>query len=78
VSGREPDALSSRRTLAAATARDPVVESLARDLLCLRDVVAHVKSFTLDGIEAVLLDVECEVTKGLPFYNVVGLAAPSV
>jgi len=41
-------------------------------------VVAHVKSFTLDGIEAVLLEVECEVTKGLPFYNVVGLAAPSV
>ena len=43
-----------------------------------RRVVAHVKSFTLDGIEAVLLDVECEVTKGLPVYSVVGLAATSV
>ena len=41
-------------------------------------MVAHVNSCTLDGIDAVLLDVECEVAAGLPFYHVVGLAAPSV
>lgn len=41
-------------------------------------MVAHVKSFTLDGVDAVLLDIECEVTRGLPLYNVVGLPATSV
>ena len=45
---------------------------------CYGLVVARVKSCTLDGIDAVIVDVECEVTKGLPFYHVVGLAAPSV
>jgi magnesium chelatase family protein len=41
-------------------------------------VVVRILSCTLDGIDAVLVDVECEVAKGLPFYNVVGLAATSV
>ena len=43
-----------------------------------RHVVAHVASCTLDGIDAVLVDVECEITPGLPGYNVVGLAATAV
>jgi magnesium chelatase family protein len=41
-------------------------------------VVALVKSCTLVGIDAVEVDVECETTRGLPGYHVVGLAAPSV
>jgi magnesium chelatase family protein len=41
-------------------------------------VVALVKSCTLLGIDAVEVDVECETTRGLPGYHVVGLAAPSV
>jgi magnesium chelatase family protein len=41
-------------------------------------VVAHINSFTLDGIDAVLLDVETEISKGLPFYHVVGLPTASV
>jgi magnesium chelatase family protein len=41
-------------------------------------VVAHVNSCTLDGIDAVLVDVECEISRGLPGYHVVGLAATSV
>jgi magnesium chelatase family protein len=41
-------------------------------------VIARVKSCTLDGIDAVAVDVECEITKGLPGYQVVGMAAPSV
>lgn len=41
-------------------------------------MVAHVKSFALDGVDAVLLDIGCEVSKGLPLYNVVGLPATSV
>ncbi len=41
-------------------------------------MVAHVTSCTLDGIDAVLVDVECEISPGLPGYHVVGLAAPSV
>ena len=41
-------------------------------------VVAHVASCTLDGIDAILVDVECEITPGLPGYNVVGLAATAV
>jgi magnesium chelatase family protein len=43
-----------------------------------RGVVAQIKSFTLDGIDAVLLDVECEASRGLPHYNVVGMPATSV
>lgn len=41
-------------------------------------MVAHIHSFTLDGIEAVLLDVETELSKGLPFYHVVGMPTASV
>ena len=41
-------------------------------------MVAHIKSCTLDGIDAAMVDVECEITKGLPGYSVVGLAATSV
>jgi magnesium chelatase family protein len=41
-------------------------------------VVALVKSCTLVGIDAVAVDVECEVARGLPGYHVVGLATPSV
>ncbi|MBA2541896.1 MAG: YifB family Mg chelatase-like AAA ATPase [Deltaproteobacteria bacterium] len=41
-------------------------------------MVAHINSFTLDGIDAVLLDVETEISKGLPFYHVVGLPTASV
>jgi magnesium chelatase family protein len=41
-------------------------------------MVAHILSCTLDGIDAVLVDVECEISPGLPGYHLVGLAAPSV
>lgn len=41
-------------------------------------MVAIIKSCTLVGIDAELIDVECEISKGLPFYNIVGLAATSV
>jgi magnesium chelatase family protein len=41
-------------------------------------VVATVKSCTLVGIDAELVSVECTITRGLPQYSVVGLAAPSV
>ncbi len=41
-------------------------------------MVAHINSCTLVGIDAAIIDVECEISRGLPFYNVVGLAAPSV
>ncbi len=41
-------------------------------------MVSHVFSCTLDGIDAVLVDVECEIAAGLPGYQVVGLAAPAV
>jgi magnesium chelatase family protein len=41
-------------------------------------VIARVKTFTLDGIDAVMIDVECEISRGLPGLHVVGLAAPSV
>ena len=37
-------------------------------------MVANVTSCTLDGIDAVVVEVECEISKGLPNYNVVGLA----
>ncbi|HTR50210.1 MAG TPA: YifB family Mg chelatase-like AAA ATPase [Kofleriaceae bacterium] len=45
---------------------------------CIAGVVALVKSCTLVGIDAVEVDVECETTRGLPGYHVVGLATPSV
>src|SRR5258706_14865049 len=42
-------------------------------------MVAFVRSATLVGIDAVAIDVECDVSRGqLPSYSVVGLAAPSV
>lgn len=41
-------------------------------------MISRVKTFTLDGIDAVMIDVECEISRGLPGYSVVGLAAPSV
>ncbi|MEO8703918.1 MAG: YifB family Mg chelatase-like AAA ATPase [Kofleriaceae bacterium] len=41
-------------------------------------MVARIKSCTLDGIDAVPVEVECEMARGLPFYNVVGLATTSV
>jgi len=43
-----------------------------------RGMVALVRSCTLVGIDAALVDVECEVVRGLPGYSVVGLASPSV
>ena len=41
-------------------------------------VLATVKSCTLVGIDAALVDVECTIDRGLPQYSVVGLAATSV
>ncbi|HEV7556026.1 MAG TPA: YifB family Mg chelatase-like AAA ATPase [Kofleriaceae bacterium] len=41
-------------------------------------MVAIIQSCTLDGIDAVAVFVECEVTRGLPGYSVVGLATTSV
>ena len=41
-------------------------------------MISRVKTFTLDGIDAVMIDVECEISRGLPGYSVVGLAATSV
>lgn len=41
-------------------------------------MVAFIKSCTLVGVDAAIVDVECEITKGLPGYHVVGLAGPSV
>jgi magnesium chelatase family protein len=41
-------------------------------------VVALVRSCTLVGVDAALVDVECEIQRGLPGYHVVGLATPSV
>ncbi len=41
-------------------------------------VVAHVRSCTLLGVDASPVYVECEISRGLPAYQVVGLAATSV
>lgn len=41
-------------------------------------MVARITSCTLDGIDAVLVDVECHVAQGIPYYNVVGLASTAV
>jgi magnesium chelatase family protein len=41
-------------------------------------VVTTVKSCTLVGIDAALVEVECAIERGLPQYAVVGLPAPSV
>ena len=41
-------------------------------------MLARITSCTLDGVDAVLVDVECHAARGVPTYNVVGLAATSV
>ena len=41
-------------------------------------MVALVKSCTLIGVDAAIVDVECEISRGLPAYKVVGLPATSV
>ena len=41
-------------------------------------MIANVHSSTLDGIDAVLVDVECEVSRGLPAFRLVGLPATAV
>ena len=41
-------------------------------------MIAIVTSCTLVGIDAELVTVECTISRGLPQYSVVGLAAPSV
>jgi len=41
-------------------------------------MVALVKTCTLVGIDAAIVDVECEISRGLPIYTVVGLPATSV
>ncbi|HET9623848.1 MAG TPA: YifB family Mg chelatase-like AAA ATPase, partial [Kofleriaceae bacterium] len=41
-------------------------------------MVATIKSCTLVGIDAALVEVECAIDRGLPQYTVVGLPAPSV
>jgi magnesium chelatase family protein len=40
--------------------------------------IATIRSCTLVGIDAAPVDVECTIARGLPQYNVVGLAATSV
>ncbi len=39
---------------------------------------AHVTSCSLDGVDAQLVDVECEIDRGLPSFLLVGLAATAV
>ena len=41
-------------------------------------MVTLLRSCTLVGIDAEVVEVECDITKGLPGYSVVGLAATSV
>ncbi len=41
-------------------------------------MVALVRSCTLVGIDAAIVDVECEISRGLPIYKVVGLPATPV
>src|SRR5436190_11224737 len=41
-------------------------------------VVSRIHSCTLVGIDAAIVEVEAEISKGLPYYNVVGLPAQSV
>ncbi len=47
-------------------------------MLCHLAVLAKVMSCTLVGVDAVPVDVEVDVARGLPSYHVVGLAAQSV
>jgi hypothetical protein len=51
---------------------------LARSVLVGAIVVSRILSCTLVGIDAALVEVEAEISKGLPYYNVVGLPAQSV
>jgi magnesium chelatase family protein len=78
VSGRISDAVSEIRTRNRVTSDFSTPAPLARKLLVRCAVVARIKSCTLDGIDAAMVDVECEIAKGLPAYNVVGLPATSV
>jgi len=78
TSGRWLDALSTMRTTRAVSPRTRAGDPLARIVLMRRLVVAHVKSCTLVGIDAALVDVECAIARGLPQYDVVGLPATSV
>ncbi|MBL9015460.1 MAG: YifB family Mg chelatase-like AAA ATPase [Myxococcales bacterium] len=41
-------------------------------------MVAHVTSCSLDGVDAQLVDVECDIDRGLPAFHVVGLPAMAV
>ena len=41
-------------------------------------MVSRIHSCTLVGIDAAIVEVEAEISKGLPYYNVVGLPAQSV
>ncbi len=51
---------------------------MVRAVLWRAAVVAHVRSCTLLGVDASPVYVECEISRGLPAYQVVGLAATSV
>ena len=51
---------------------------MARRVLCSASVVSRIFSCSLGGIDAALVEVEAEVSKGLPYYSVVGLPAQSV
>ena len=75
---RWPDGVSGGRTAIPVSHQDRWEGRVARRVLVDRLVVSRVHTFTLDGIDAVLLEVECEISKGLPNYQVVGLPAPSV
>lgn len=78
MSGRISDGLSEIRPRNHVTSDSCTAATLARGVLLRCPVVARIKSCTLDGIDAAMVDVECEVTKGLPGYSVVGLPATSV
>ena len=41
-------------------------------------MLARITSCTLDGVDAVVVDVECHAAHGVPMYNVVGLATTAV
>jgi len=40
--------------------------------------VKHVKCATYEGIEAKVVEVESSLTKGLPSFNIVGIASTSI
>src|SRR5215468_896481 len=47
-------------------------------LLSLLPVLGRIRSGTLVGIDAVIVDVEVDMTLGLPYFNLVGLAEGAV